>query len=271
MQIDQRYLDVDFRAAKQYVMGDLGRNEERCASMASYEAAEPLIPQADWKPLAEHLQNTPGAGIENAITRIYNQSQEGSCVGNAATQQNETLQGKLFGKENVVQLSAISVYQQIGSSPNSGAMVDDAMDAMTSTGAVPLDNPANRARFGNVVMPHTGFYSKKPEGWKEVAKQFRANECLVIRSVEGLMTAGLRGHPIVVGRAGHSILYLRPVWNNNAWLWLYVNSWLRWGQAMAGHDHGFGFDSERLWRSSAGWAFAVRSIRTPDHLLNVGT
>jgi hypothetical protein len=266
MLIDKRFVDVDFRAEPQFVFGDTGRAEQKCAGFRAYEDVEDIIPRSQWKELADHIDNTPNAGIESCISRVFNQSQEGSCVGNATTQQNETLQGKLFGKENVTLLSAISLYQLIGSSAQSGANVADAMDAASDTGTIPLDTPENRQRFGNIVMPHTGFRTHRPEGWQPIAKQFRINERLVIKTFDGLITAGLKGHAPVVGRAGHSILYLRPHFNGNTLLYLYVNSWLGWGQAMAGHDHGFGFDTERYIQSSAGWAFATRSLVIPDHL-----
>src|SRR6185436_17074046 len=97
--------------------------------------------------------------------------------------------------------------QLIGSSANSGASIDDALDETTNTGIIPLDTPENRAKFGSVVMPPTGFRSSRPAGWQEVAKHFRTDERLIIESIGGMISALFNGHPIVVGRAGHSICY----------------------------------------------------------------
>jgi hypothetical protein len=201
-----------------------------------------------------------GGGAERLITRIYDQNGEGSCVANACSQANEIVQALQFGKENVVHLSAMSLYQRIGSGPNSGAMVSDGLDEMQSRGVLPLDNPENRAKFGDKVMPNCGWRNAKPAGWEGVAAQFKVDEAFVVRSVNELMTALVNRHPVVVGRAGHSICYVRPRYDNGFSV-DYANSWsLSWGFGLGDFKTGFGRDSAGMVRSSAGWAFAVRSL-----------
>lgn len=191
-----------------------------------------------------------------------------NCVGNAATQAQQIVQAKQFGKDKVTQLSASSLYQLIGRSPGSGAMVSDAYDELQKVGVVPLDNAENRARFGDVVMPHTGFYTKRPKGCEAVAANFRIDEGFVVRTYEGLLTAGVKGDPAVVGRAGHSITHLRPTKKDGRRYQLYVNSWSEnWGFGLAGFKGGFGLDSESYARSSAGWAFVIRSVPVPNWIV----
>jgi hypothetical protein len=183
----------------------------------------------------------------------------GNCVANACSQANEIIQALQFGKENVVHLSAMSLYKRIGSGPNSGAMVSDGLDEMQARGVLPLDTPENRAKFGDKVMPNCGWRTPYPDGWEAVAKGFCVVEAFVLRGMSELLTALVNQHPVVVGRAGHSICYCRPVWKSGYNV-VYANSWGNWGFAAGDFEHGFGLDSSRMVSSSAGWAFAVRSV-----------
>lgn len=258
--IDDEIVDVDFTKDERFVFGDLGRNPSKLMCAVADDEV-PLIPESQWRFEAEKFQGM-GGGLDRLVVNIFDQGSEGSCVGNATVQCHQVMQAAQFGKNNVVKLSAISLYKRIGSSPNSGAMVDDALEEVQSRGIVPLDTPENRTKFGNVVMPPRGYFNSLPSGWENVAKQFRSDERLIIQSEAALFSCLFRGFPVVVGRAGHSILYLRPVWTGSKWLIKYVNSWSDdWG------ERGFGYDSASLFRQSADWAFALRSIVVPGDLL----
>lgn len=268
---DPRYHNTDFPRWRQYVPGELrprgrhaqARRSELLASLPTYEDICGTIPRSDWETLAEEQEQTK-TGAEWLVSRIFNQGQEGSCVGNMAVQQHEIVQALQFGLDRVTSLSPISLYQLIGRSAGSGAFLPDALRELQRTGVVPLDTPANRARFGDAVMPHTGFSTRRPPGAAEVAKQFRGIESYVIRSVEGLVSAGLRRHPIGVGRQRHAIVFLRPFFRRGSLNYLYVNSWREtWGFAAGRFRGGFGSDGLALIRQAAGWAFALRTVRTP--------
>lgn len=255
MAIDRRFIDVDFAADERFTFGDLG-----CAMFSgarpAYDDVVPIIPRGKWREEIEKM-DAAGGGADQLVTRIYDQKNEGSCVANACSQACEIVQALQFGKDNVVHLSAMSLYKRIGSSPNSGAMVSDGLEEMATKGVLPLDNPENRARFGDKVMPNTGWREKYPDGWEDVAKQFRAHEWFIVRDMDSLITALLNQHPVVVGRSGHSICYCRPMYDGNDLVVKYANSWGDWGQ------DGYGFDSERMIKSSSSWAFALRSIVVP--------
>lgn len=261
------FLDVDFRKDPNFTLGDLvpstcrafGGGELFGSNRPAYEDVCATIPESDWDDLI-HLQEQAGGAGDLYVKAIKNQGREGSCVGNATTQAVEMVQCKQFGKDRCVLLSAISLYKRIGSSPGSGAMISDALDEITSRGALPLDTPENRARFGNTVMPATGFYTPFPPGWEELGKLFRAieDETYIIRTVEGMATALLNQDPVVVGRSGHSIVYARFMKRNGNRVVKYPNSWGNWG------DNGFGYDSLGMVRSSSRWAFAIRAVTSPE-------
>lgn len=262
MNIDDRFVDYDFTRDPNYVAGDLGVRAFG-ATCRSYNDVVPTIAESEWPALIERM-DAEGGGAERLVTRIYNQRNEGSCVANACAQAHEVVQALQFGKDKVVPLSAISLYKRIGRSPGSGAMVSDGLEEMASRGVLPLDTPENRQRFGDKVMPPTGFYTNYPTGWEATAKNFRVTEWFIIRSVGQLITALLHQHPVVVGRAGHSICYLRPTRSGGSLKVVYANSWsANWGFGAGDFTGGFGADSMNLISSSARWAFAVRSVVVP--------
>jgi hypothetical protein len=260
LEIDDRYVDVDFERdhPEWFVPGFTGYGTGKL--FGDYADAATVLSRNQIIEEAEKNAATPGAYNANLIVEVKNQRSEGSCVGNASTQGLQFLMARRFGKQFVTLLSAICTYKQIGSSPNSGAMVDDSMTALQRTGTLPLDTPKNRELFGTQVMPATGFHTPFPSNWKETAKQFRLGEVLVVRSFEALLSAMLCGHPVVVGREGHSILYLDVIVRNGRLYALYVNSWGQWGQGAGDFSYGFGLDTENQIKKSAGWAYAMRSM-----------
>lgn len=255
MSIDKDLIDVDFAERPQFVFGDLGRRvfEPR---FAAYGDTVPTIPESQWPAEAEKIK-AAGGGCSALVSRIYDQGQEGSCVANACSQAHEIVQASQWGKENVVHLSAISLYRRIGRSAQSGAMVSDGLDEMAERGVLPLDNPENRARFGACVMPNTGWRNAFPSGWEAVAAKFAAHEWFIVDTVAELITALIHQHPVVVGRSGHSIAYCDPVYDGGKLYAKYANSW---GTGFG--ENGFGYDSLSMIRSSASWAFALRSVTT---------
>lgn len=262
--LDPRYIDVDFPTEPSYRFGDWGRPRFLQERFGVFEEAVETLPRSQWQAASEEIQ-AGGGGLEKLVTRIYNQGNEGSCVGNATSQCVEINQARQFGESNVVPLSAISLYKRIGRSPNSGSTLDDAYDEIRRRGILPLDTPENRQRFGDHVMPHTGFYTPFPSGWEETAKKFKGVEGYVIRSVEGIATALLKQiGPVVVGRQGHSICYTAIIYKGGRMYALYANSWGRWGQAAGDMDYGFGSDSESQIRMSAGYAFCIHSVTFQD-------
>lgn len=252
-EIDDKYVDVHFPDDPHYVFGDLGASAfDLCAG---YEETFGELSDREIDEVIERM-DAEGGGADRLVSRIYNQGQEGSCVANATSQSHEIVQRRQFGV--VTPLSAISLYKRIGRSASSGAMVSDGLKEMTNRGILPLDTPENRERFGGAVMSNTGFRTAFPANWEATAKLFAGVESYVVRSVGGLLTALCRQEPVVVGREGHSICYVRPMRRNGRRVVKYANSWGNWG------DAGFGYDTEAQIRKSASWAFVLRSVTVPD-------
>ncbi len=257
--MDPRFVDVDFPSDPNYKFG-AKPDKPAHGKFGAYGDNAPVIAESQWKDLAASIEKE--GGIEWLVTRIFNQGPEGSCVSDATSQCNEVVQCKQFGPDKVVHLSAISLYKRIGSSPNSGSSCDDALDEMSKTGILPLNDTANVARFKH-TMPNTGFYEKFPAGWESTAANFRSLEWFICESRAELISALFNGHPVVVGRAGHSICYTKPVYLDGSLYVAYVNSWGEWGDGLGRFSYGFGYDSERMISQSSDWAFALRSVTTP--------
>lgn len=254
--IDERFLDVDFEADPRYTFGAKGFGLSGLCG--DYESAAGVLSDAEIDAVIERM-DAQGGGADELVTRIYDQKNEGSCVANATCQAAEIVQARQFGLDRVVHLSAISLYRRIGSSPNSGAMVSDGLKELTARGVLPLDVPENRARWPH-VMPNTGWRTTFPVGWEATAEQFAGVEAYVVRDVRALLSALCRQEPVVVGRQGHSICYVRPMRKDGRRVVKYANSWGDWG------DEGFGYDSESQIRQSASWAFVLRSVTIPESL-----
>lgn len=252
--INEEFLDYYFPDDPRFVFGDLGG--QLFGDSPLYEDLFGEMSDSEIDACIERM-DAEGGGADELVTRIFNQGQEGSCVANACSQAHQIVQALQFGKANVVQLSAISLYKRIGRSPSSGAMVSDGIEEMDTRGILPLDNEANRARFGTIVMPNTGFRTPYPPGWEAVAKYFAGAKWYPTRSVNGIFTALCRQKPVVVGREGHSIVYARPtrLGSNRNRKAKYPNSWSPdWG------DEGFGYDTENQIRKSASWAAVLESV-----------
>lgn len=258
IQVDPRYVDVDFPRETPFVFGDLGRGLFADAPPV-YEDAVELIPESEWFAEIEKL-DAAGGSLENLCVEIFNQRSEGSCVSNATAQAHQIVQAQQWGKANVVQLSAINLYKRVARSAGGGSMLSDNLDEIRTRGILPENTPENIARFPH-TMPQTGFSTPMPNGWEQTGKLFTVLEQFDIRSFAGLVSASLRGTPIVVGRSGHSICYVRPIIKSGNIAFLYANSWaLSWGQAAGGLSGGFGVDTGSLVRNSSSWAFGIRSV-----------
>jgi hypothetical protein len=255
--VDSKFIDVDFPSDPNFVFGDCGMGAFRAGTFAAYSDEAPVYPETDWKEMAANV----GFGCANLITRTYNQKQEGSCVANAASQSNEITQALQFGPENVVHLSAMSLYKRIGRSASSGAMVSDGLEEMSERGILPLTDEANKARFKH-TMENTGWKQQLPQGWEETGKMFKVQEWLVCDHVNELISRLLDGKPVVVGRSGHSICYVAVVFRDGQLFVLYVNSWGEWGETILGRK-AFGYDSMAKIKSSANWSFAPVSVTVP--------
>lgn len=266
VEIHPSVLDVDFAVeAKKHnrLMGALPRKSVYGqAGIPKYKDVENLIPDAEWPGLIKRYESQYGV-IAPFITRIYDQNGEPSCVSNAFAQAHEVKQAQILGLDKVTHLSAINLYERVGSRM-SGSDLGDNMREMTTRGILPLDNEENKKRFKHVA-PANGYGGAHPAGWEETAKLFQNAEWADIGSLAEFMTALLKGQPVIYARSGHCILGVLPVLKGSLYLG-YVNSWGQWGVKISQKfDYGLGLDSQRV---MSGGGMALRSIKLPPELLS---
>lgn len=250
---DDRGLDVDFTKDPHYVFGDLGARTFNCPS---YEQRFGTLSDAEIEEAIDAADEA-GGSLDLLVSRIMDQRQEGSCASNATAQAVEVIQCKEHGRDGVILVSPISLYKRVARSAQSGSVISDNWDELNKRGILPLDTPENRSSFGEHVMPHTGFNTPFPRGWEATAARLKGLEAWPISTVAGMHSAWAKGHPIVVGRDGHAIVYLRLMRDSRRRrVYRYANSWSpEWS------DNGFGYDSESKFAESARWAFALRAMR----------
>lgn len=266
MDIDPKFIDVDFTKEAPVVgrlMGCLPRQKAYGeAGIPKYKDVEELIPDSEWPKLIERYAAQHGL-IAPHITRVYDQDGEPSCVSNAFCQAHEIVQAKMLGKEKVVHLSAINLYERVGSR-SSGSSLDSNMREMTSRGVLPLNNEENKRRFKHTA-PANGYGRAHPSGWEETGKLFQNAEWADIDGLREFMTALLKGQPVIYARSGHCILGVLPVLKGSSLYCGYVNSWGEWGGKLNEQfNYGLGLDSQRI-MSYGG--MALRSIKLPEELL----
>ena len=259
IQIDDQFVDIDFDKQPEFTAGDLGDTPFDRVFGQNYEDVLGVMNERELREAAE--RQAEYGGLEELITRIFDQMREGSCVLNASGAGCQAVQAKTYGKDNVIDLSAISAYKQAARSAQSGTTISKGFEVVKNIGFLPLDTPKNREAFGNAVMPNTGWNERYPADWKNTAKHFQLLEANVIRTMPGLLTSLAREQPVIVGRDGHSICYLTLIWDGRKWKVLYVNSWGQWGFAAGDFAYGFGADSASKIQASSRWAYSIRAVR----------
>lgn len=251
MDIDDRFVDVDFPDDPNFTFGDTG-TPMFADYGPSYEELYGVLSDAEIRDAVKASDDAGGA-LDLLVVNIFNQGKEGSCVANAYAQAHQVVQAKQFGKDKVIRLSAMSLYKRIGRSASSGANIGDGYEEVDERGILPLDNAENKAKFKH-THPATGFSKPLPQGWEETAKLFAGHEGHHVKSVAGLKSAIVSGFPVVVGRDGHSIMYSRLMQKGGEDVFKYPNSWGDWG------DEGYGYDTESKYRKSATSCWALRSV-----------
>lgn len=260
------FVDVDFVKFADYVVGDITDRQQLLDKFSDYEQSLGVIPESDWKEIIEEIEYKK-LGAEWLVKHVYNQGREGSCVSNATCAAVMCVAAKQFGHNRVPILSPMSLYKRVASGPNTGSTVKDNVDEAMTNGILPVDNPENRNRFKH-VFPATGYRTRLPDGWQETAAKFLIDEVYVCRDYRSVISAQLRGHYVIVGRQGHSILYLRPTYERGRIYNIYLNSWGDdWGFGLGSVRGGFGVDSLDLIHRASNWAVAVRTVNFASEVL----
>lgn len=263
--INPKFLDLDLdREAKR-----IGRETGDLNNLDSLMGAAPEFSDTEFPPFSEAemrehaaAQKAAGGSLPRKATLwVHDQNGDPSCTSNAALELWEERFVIQFGRQQCPKMSAMSLYNRVGA-PRSGSSLEANVREMCERGALPLDDPENRARFKH-TKAHNG-YSRNPAGWEETAKDFRFDPENIYRLTSGdpqqFRTAQMRGFGIMYARDGHCILAKQWIFENGVWANEYLNSWsINWG------NKGFGYDSDRK-MARCSWGFAVKQILTPSWL-----
>lgn len=269
--MNTRFVDVNFREEMRlnglnggYVemTSEQKQNVFAMAKVTPYGVSGTMIPQSRW---IELIKLQDGAGwLEHRLREMKNQGSEGSCVGNATTTAHQVRQAVEWGDDNVRLLSAISLYRQCASGPKTGSNLGDVMRAIVTVGALPLDT-CPRARVDvvqrryQITHPATGYYTTPTAGWKTTAAFFRVDEWWSLSTLDEIVSASLCGYPVIGGRDGHCVCFLRWLLDGSNMFFTYVNSWGAWGdtfETSVGPLRGFGYDSKATvsrWAPAEAW------------------
>jgi len=199
---------------------------------------------------------------------------EGSCVYNALAYAMQIKFTQQFGDELMIPFSPMSGYKFNSRGPNSGSYVGGAIKWAESVGLVPSEDYApnlERVRSGQFRHVHgeTGnYYQSLPDGWKETAKLFRAQEWEWFGDEYEWYSCIASGDIAQGGRDSHSILHCFLALDGNTIYSGYVNSWFAWGMTLNtiyGPLQSFGLDSPRKVRTMVSRdGFRLRTMRRPD-------
>lgn len=257
LEIDDRFLDLEFHRQPEFVFGDTGAPDE--GIFGSYEDTPFMLTEGQVEDAVMKAAEQGGM-MRRLVTRIYDQLRTSSCTCNAILQGHELTQAEQFGMDEVVHMAAMSLYRQI-TNRDAGSNIGRAMETLAKVGALPLSNEANKARFEH-TMENAVWSERFPKGWEKTAAKFRAHEYYIVKTVEGFRSALCNGDPCIGGRDGHAVCYDDLLLDKGKFIYVYANSWnLRWG------DKGHGFDSESKGIAASRYIVAIRSVRTtPEHL-----
>jgi len=193
----------------------------------------------------ETIDRSEWAGLIGAVElrpyvkKIFNQGRNGSCASEGTHQGCAIIrawQGLKF-----VEFNPLAAYGRLNGGRDNGSSIDENLQWVRDYGMLPES-----------YWPRSkGWKASLPDGWKDVAKQYRVAEFFDIGTITEVGTALLKGFPVVFGWQGHCCVMTTLLDDRTA---LYANSWATtWG------DKGFG--KIRLNDVNFGYgAFAVRSM-----------
>lgn len=246
MAIDRKWIDVDFENEPQEC-GLMPQTDEEVmrsfGPMASFETSYPelMIPQSQRKELA--LKKWPMQ--RRSLGPRKNQKRTSACVGFGSAKALENAIRRKYGIKNGVETSGMDVYKDIGRTLMSGAMISDGMDRIVTVGAMPLDTPANRAKFGDQVWANeaSDYSKRRPSNYPDKCPM-RVAKFAKAQGQDEIESALLSDFLGIVGRSSHCINYCGLMFDGNDSFVPYDNSWgSDWG------DDGIGYDSVRTYRN----------------------
>jgi hypothetical protein len=201
----------------------------------------PIFPRSEW---AE-------CSIRHKAWTVIDQNPQNSCCPSATCGAAMMLR-EMAGEERIL-LSQGSLYGQINGGRDGGASIDDALEAMMTTGVC----------SAAVIGPQDWQGRDWPSDWKTEARKFRLLEAFDCPTFDAAASAVVRGMPVVFGvywgAGGHAITAVGLKRLDSGWGLEFLNSWgAAWG------DGGFGVLPEAKCAGIRSFgAFAIRSVTIP--------
>jgi hypothetical protein len=198
----------------------------------------PILPRSAWSECS----------IRHKVWTVIDQNPQKSCCPSATSGATMILR-EIAGEKRIL-LSQGSLYGQINDGRDGGANIEDALEAMMTTGVC----PASR------IDPKDWQGRDWPSDWRSEAKKFRILEAFDCPTFEAVASAVQRSMPVVFGvywgAGGHAITAVGLQQQGGGWGLAFLNSWgAAWG------DGGFGFLPEAKCGGIKSFgAFAIRSV-----------
>lgn len=285
-EIGDDFIDIDFVESadeNDKMTGYLPMTDEEINELYASELVRnfaddnKLIPESEWEDYIKK-QDVNGGWLERRLVEMKDQKNEGSCVANATTTSHQIMQSNHWkGGDAVVRiLSAISVYRECAPGPSTGSNVGTVMNQLRNVGAIPSNKSIIAksdvaAGYYQVTHPDVGYYTKPSSNWKATAKFFRVDEWWRLKTLAEIISASLKGYPVIGARSRHCIVFVRWVIRSGKLYFIYANSWGEdWGETLQISNRaarGFGLDSQSTvasWAAREAWC--PRTVINPSFL-----
>lgn len=190
-----------------------------------------LIPKGDWM---DHINADPDQCLTylnrvNQRNGFRHQGNSHFCVANGTCGGMECLmEAADYLDGGVPSLSCVSLYQRATNMRQwGGSSLSANVRFAMGEGALPARNDENDARFKHTWNWNTWEGKKLPQGYKNTAKYFRLKEVYEVKGEVGMVSAVLKGHPVLYARRGHCILGVAVVYDEDRrqFLWKYLDSY----------------------------------------------
>jgi hypothetical protein len=193
-----------------------------------------IIPRSEWQALAAQISLRP------FVKQVLNQGQVGSCAAEATT--GALMIAKSFADSLApfVLLNPYFVYNTTSGGRDAGSAIDDNLAFARDKGIVP-----------EAVWPRSKGWRTRPSAEAfEAAKAHRILEFYDISSIDEMVSALLKGFPVVYGSNGHAVCKVQHLDESKG---LDLNSW-----SESWSDGGFG-----VWSTyrAVNWSYGAFAIR----------
>jgi hypothetical protein len=214
-------------------MGCLPRKSKVGAVCPVFADHIDLIPESDWDSYRGKISLRP------YVKQVLDQDGVGSCATEGTA--GGVMIARAFAGLPFVLLNPWFIYHTTSGGRDQGSSIDENLEFARKYGVAPES-----------VWPRSkGWQAKPSDAAYEAAKEFRILEFYDITSIPEMVTALLKGFPVVYGSKGHCVVKVEHLDRAQG---LDLNSWSEsWG------DKGFG-----VWAKYAevNWQYGAFAIRT---------